>query len=117
MNTRKIVDIIFKLIGAKFYLDWLLFSNWSSKNPFYKWLYKSLPKENIIDVKTRINFAYVFGVIHLLFLLIDIVCHAFSFSDVVINIYPIIVNLYIGYRCWVVKQNRNFIKKIYGNSY
>lgn len=89
--------------GAKFFMDWILPTNWSSKNPIFRvlWLYYWRPK-GLISPKFRLVFAYVYGLIHITGLFTSVFITYFSWSDVFVNIYPIIVNVYIGYRCQTV---------------
>lgn len=108
--NRCYVFFIYKWIGAKFYFDWILPTNWSSKNPLFRvlWLYYWRKPMRILP-NNRLIFAYVYISIHTIFLSISIFTLTFGLSDVIVNIYPIIVNLYIGYRCKILINYRRVL--------
>jgi len=95
----------FILCGGKFYLEWLLPTNWSSKNPFIKSLHLKNNVENRYEIakslRSRLDFAYFAGTVHVfasLPMLFGINYWTFLLN-LFINIYPVIVQIYIGSRC------------------
>lgn len=73
-----------------------------------------MKKERLIGVKTRYELAKFTGGIHLLFLIIFI-CECFYFKkvtnsdiflNVLINLYPVFCQLYIGKRCLTVMRHK-----------
>lgn len=101
-------DILFILCGGKLYLDYILLTNEKSKNPLIKILFPKLNDWNW-RYKSRLKFAYTAGTAHVLFAIFMFTI-GLEFSviiiNILVNIYPIIVQLYIGVRCWKIIQGR-----------
>jgi hypothetical protein len=116
---------LFVFCGAKFYLDWILIDSPSTKNPVYKflfgWLYRNVYSE-CYGLKNGVGFrsvtAFFAAASHLFFLVKYIAAPPFEYPvrtfvfELLVNIYPIIVNTYVLVRCGSVllqKRKRNFI--------
>ena len=109
LHTRQgIINNIFILCGGKFYLDYLLLTNPTSKNPIIKLLFGWLKKSYVAkDYEGRYSLAIILIVVHLIFFTVFLIADKrVSFSNTLVNLYPIIVQLYIGYRCWILKKNK-----------
>jgi hypothetical protein len=98
----------FILCGGQFYLNWILPTNPTSKNPVIKLLYgwmKALYTAK--DVTNRYYCAIIYGSIHIIMgTLMFIDGRGFTIGNLLVNIYPIIVQVYIGVRCWRIKNFR-----------
>ena len=116
--TRKytLIDWLFVLCGGKFFFDWILPTNPSSKNPmWFMFKYGSKIKGDVCT--SRILMCYNLTIIHLSFaVLYTIFLNGFfTIENILINIYPIIVQLYIYYRCKTIQNfrtNQNFFTPI-----
>ena len=99
-TKNKIIHVFFIWSGAKFFMDWILPSNDSSKNPIFRvlWLYYWRHKKPI-SPQNRLNAAYIYASIHILGLFASIMLNKFGWADIFVNIYPIVINAYIGCRC------------------
>ena len=100
-----VINWLFVLCGGKLYLDWILITNPISRNPIIKLLYGWMRKAYTArDCNARYHSAYIYGGIHLVFMIIQIASGSmWSVDNMVVNVYPVIVQAYIGYRCYRVK--------------
>jgi hypothetical protein len=104
MFSRKIIAILYLVSGTKFYFEWLLITNPVSKNPaiklFWGWAKESYTAK---DPSTRLRLAWGLGLVHMWlgvgFAAID---GGIELTNLLVNFYPIFVQIYIGYRCWSV---------------
>lgn len=96
------------LIGGKFYFDWLLFTNPVSKNPLWKWFCKWAAIHQWYGPLYRLDSAYRLFNIHLaLFGWYYLADNAFSPWNILTNLYPMLVQVYIGGRCFKICQKQN----------
>jgi len=109
MKRLTIIDIIFILIGGKFYMDWLLPTNPSSKNILWRFIMKPL-KEGYTATKyeRRFSSCYVLITVHTIGFIIMIFSSSIL-SNILINVYPIIVNSYILIRLYKVIKHKKSI--------
>lgn len=100
-----IINWFFVLCGGKFYLDYILIINPTSRNPIIKLLYGWMRKDYTASNYTnRYYLSLVLGTVHLIgFIWYSIIGSIWSIENVLINTYPIIVQAYIGYRCYRIK--------------
>jgi len=105
-----IIDLIFILIGGKFFMDWLLPTNNSSKNIIWKTLVSIIKNSySAKDYKTRYKSCFGFISVH-------IVCFIWflftsdMLTNILCNIYPIIVNIYIALRLKKVLNHKKNIE-------
>ena len=106
--TRKytLVDWLFVLCGGKFFFDWILPTNPSSKNILW-FMFKYGPKMQGDVCTSRIEICYILIIIHIGFaVLFTFLNGFFTIGNILVNIYPIIVQLYIYYRCKTIKNFR-----------
>ena len=97
-----IMSYIFVLCGGNFYMNYILPTNPQSRNKLIRKLWGGYAFK---DPAVRYYFAYVYGTIHLIGLGINMVFGTFwGVSNILINLYPVIVQLYVGYRCWRIKD-------------
>lgn len=110
MKKEIVLKWLFILCGGKFYFDWLLITNPASKNILIKsWFDLDYFK----NVEQRLQTAYMFAGIHIVAALINLGFHNFfSLVNLFINLYPIIVQIYIGTRCYWVIQYKKHGKEI-----
>lgn len=96
-----VVRWFFIAIGGKFYMDWILPTNPTSKNKLIILLWGGKKRHCWTwDYKNRIKFCYIYGGIHIVFAILNAISGTFlSVGNILVNIYPIIVQLYIFYRC------------------
>lgn len=105
------VKLVFIACGGQFYLDWVLPTNWSSKNKVIKWLWRN--DQGFRSIGHRLDMCATFGWIHLPFLFISLpapVGSVLFWFNIFGNLYPSIVQLYIGYRLVRVKVVRYHTK-------
>jgi hypothetical protein len=98
----KIIDFLFVFSGTQLYLNWILPTNPQSKNPLYRLFYGKLRfKPYAKNYKDRLGLACGFIGIHTIAAIMYIIVgHDFlGWSNVLVNLYPILVNFYIGYQC------------------
>lgn len=95
----QMLEWFFILSGTKFYLNWILPTNPASKNPLFKkfWTGKLVN----FTPRRRIKFAYLYGGIHLVGVvpMYLVLGTFFSVPNVLINLYPIMVQIYVFIRC------------------
>lgn len=114
----KIIKILFIITGTKFYLDWILITNPTSKNPIIRFFYNSLKNEyTATNYKKRYNSCYVLGTIHVIFffLLFWLDGWTISLINLLVNVYPIFVQFFIGYRLRKIIKHKKSLNdfKIY----
>ena len=104
-----IINLLFILSGTKFYMDWILPTNPASKNPIIKFLISPLKFAYSVtnNLKGRFYQSFIFISIHLFFFVLYILQETGLLLNLLFNIYPIIINLYIAYR---IKLILNFRK-------
>lgn len=107
------IQYFFVLSGGQFYLKWILPTNPTSKNPIIKTLFgwaKFIYTGK--DVETRYTCAWIWGGVHIILgttMFVD--GRGFTINNLLINIYPIIVQMYIGIRCWRIKNFHKIVKQ------
>lgn len=106
-----IIKCIFIICGGRFYLNYILPTNPNSKNPIIKWLWGWAKADySGKDYKGRYFSSWLYFSIHLVGCIINFINGGiFSVANILVNIYPMIVQLWIGYRCLRVI---NFKKKL-----
>lgn len=99
---------VFLLIGSKFYLDWILPTNPMSKNKLIIRLFWGGKQRKLCrNYNERLIFAYIYMGIHVFFALLMLILNSFfTLSNILINIYPIFVQLYIIYRILKIKTRK-----------
>lgn len=110
LKNKTFIDLLFIICGGKFYLDYILPTNSQSKNPIVR-IFSSL-LEYDTDYKTRYISCYVFGGIHIVGLIAYFYMNISIILNILINIYPIVVQLYIGYRIVKIMKHKRKIKKL-----
>ncbi len=109
-----VVEHVFTYTGGRFYMDWLLLTNPKSKNPLIRaWAgSRRYPFQKSFAIlssvhsgrspRKRLCMAWVFGAGHLI---IGIVMYKYTphlwLLNAYINWYPVIVQIYVGYRCFL----------------
>jgi hypothetical protein len=108
-----VISWLFILSGGKLYLDYILITNPISKNPLIKFIYGwSREVYSAKNYKRRYITAYAYSGIHIVCLNINLITgNMWTLSNILVNLYPILVNIYIGYRCWRIKAYNGFNKK------
>jgi hypothetical protein len=116
MKIKNIPKLLFIYTGTKLFMDYILITNPISKNPLVKYIYGFMKKAyTATDYKERLIDAKILTVIHLLGIGIYILLDVNWIANIIFNVYPILVQLYIGYRCYkIIKfkecQRRNQIE-------
>lgn len=108
MTTKKFIHLVFILSGAKLYFNWILPTNPASKNPIIK---KIWGKQNytMCKYKSRLTNSYFSGVGHMAGVIVYIFIDMPLWTNILINIYPVIIQIYIGFRCFKIIQSRKKI--------
>ena len=106
----KILNFLFVITLGKFFLQWILPTNPQSRNPLWRILTKSIklnysatPK----NIKTRFFMAKILFIVHLSLAIISFILDDIKIapSNVLVNFYPMWVQVYIGLRCyWAIKK-------------
>lgn len=97
----------FILSGAKFYMDWLLVTNPISKNPIIKLLWGWTKKWYTgTKYEQRLHTAISCFTVHFVLGIIYYFIDCGFVTNMAVNVYPCIVNAWIGYRCWRIKKLR-----------
>lgn len=98
------MNTIFILIGGRFYFDYILPTNWSSKNPVYRFLWlRWLWSIKMYDPKLRLKLSFFYGSIHVVGAIANITTGTFmSWSNIMVNVYPVIVQIWIAHRCYKI---------------
>jgi hypothetical protein len=93
-------------------MNWILLTNPTSKNPLIRKIYGWNKKGYCgFHYENRLKMAYVYGTIHLIGAIsMTLLGDLFSLSNILVNLYPIIVQVYIGVRCWRIKNLRRTYK-------
>jgi len=108
----QIIKLIFIFSGAKIYMDWFLITNPVSKNPLIKFLYGRMKKYYTgINYKERLNMALMAGIAHAVMAIPVLIIDPKSLINLAANIYPAIIQMYIGYRCHLIIKHKDLIKK------
>ena len=106
-KISNILDYLFIICGGKFYLDYLLPTNPTSKFIVWrKFMELCKLKYDVIRLTNhRYHMAYGLGVIHITSCVMAYNNGSmWSIINILVNIYPIIVQIYIGIRCYKVIQ-------------
>lgn len=105
-----VIRWFFILCGGQLYLNWILPTNPMSKNPLIKFLWGWMKMAYCgRDYNGRYWKAYLYFTIHFIFCVVNFIDgQMFSLGNILVNIYPMIVQMWIGYRCWRVRR----IKKL-----
>lgn len=104
-----VLSKFFILCGGRLYMNWILPTNPASKNPLIRKVF-GWNKEAYcgFNYKTRLKFSYIYGIIHLIgAIALFLLGKFFSLENILVNLYPIIVQIYIGTRCWNIKKLRS----------
>lgn len=111
---RKIIDILFIITLSRFYLNWILITNPSSHNPVIKFVWGWCKDGyEAKKYKSRFNFALIAGITHLFFaIMMFCVGEGLTLTNLLVNIYPVMVQLYIGYRCYIIIKHKEIL--LYG---
>lgn len=97
----------FILSGAKLYMDWLLVTNPISKNPLIKLCWGWTKKWYTgTKYEQRLNTAISCFTVHFVLGIIYYFIDCGFVTNMAVNVYPCIVNAWIGYRCWRIKKLR-----------
>ena len=104
-TTISIITWIFVFCGGKFYLDYILITNPISNNILIRLLYGNMRQVYTANnINKRYKLSIKLALIHIIaFAINSYMGQMLSFSNILINIYPIIVQTYIGYKCWYLK--------------
>lgn len=103
----RIIRWFFILCGGKFYLNWILPTNPMSKNPLIILMWGGKKCNWWWKYNDRMTMCYVYGGIHLVFAGLNLAIGQFwSVGNILVNIYPIIVQCYIWSRVWRIKNLR-----------
>ena len=109
ITKMKILKLIFILTGCKFYFDYILPTNWASKNQLYRLYWDSFgERSNCLDCIDRIKFCYICGTIHLIGFL-SLIPSGHFIVNLLVNIYPIMIQIYIWLRCKRIINKRGII--------
>lgn len=103
----RVMRSAFCLLGGSIYMNWFLPTNWRSKNPLFKLFYFRKKQIGFIDYKERLQMAKTCFIIHLVLGIIYFLIKSPLWLNLWINLYPMLVQLYIGYRCWVIVKKRS----------
>lgn len=110
---RKIADFLFIATGTEFYMDWVLPTNPSSHNPFIRiFLIFLKPAYNFHQYRIRLGVAIAAFSMHSFFCILMLINPQTLFSlvsNLFVNIYPMMIQLYIGYRCICVIKEKKVI--------
>ena len=100
-----VISWLFLLSGGKIYLDYILITNPTSKNPLIKLIFGFMRKfYTANDVDARYFGAWSCGVIHFVFMIVyACIGSMWSVGNILVNVYPIIIQLYIGYRLYRIR--------------
>lgn len=97
----------FILCGGQFYLNWILPTNPMSKNRLINLMWGGKKCTWWWKYNNRIFFAMYMGVLHCVFAGLNLAFGTFwSPLNILVNLYPIIVQIYIGVRCYRIKNLR-----------
>ncbi len=103
-SKPNIIDWIFILSGGHFYMNWILPTNQQSKNKLIKRLWGGKGWYNAHD---RYKYVFIYSAIHLPFAIMNAIGGYFWHPlNILINLYPLLVQLYIGHRCWKIIQHK-----------
>lgn len=115
---QDLYSMLFILIGGKFYLNWMLITNPTSKNFLIRRFWKNNSIFRYSSIKDRYGACFALGGIHLLigtfFLFID---QGLLPGNVLTNLYPCLVQLYIGIRCHKILKSRQKSNALYKKSF
>lgn len=108
-DFNKVLNYFFIFTGTKLYFNYILPTNPVSKNPLFKalWGYRN---NEMLSCKSRIISAFIFGGIHILGFVTYIVNENNWCSNILINVYPVMVQICIGLKCYLVLAHRDKIK-------
>lgn len=117
----KILNFLFTITLGRFYFNWILPTNNSSKNPLFKFILSKLGLANDLysqggrlRAKDRIIATYISASIHIILVILYLDTHLVT--QMLVNIYPIWVQIYIGIRCWrIIKHKRKLHLNKFGN--
>lgn len=110
----KILHWLFVLSGGQFYLNWILPTNPSSKNPLINLIYGGRQHCWYGDYKVRLKACFMYGIIHIIGAILYFFINEFwTICNLAINIYPIIVQVYIGIRCYRIIILKKDMKILY----
>jgi hypothetical protein len=110
---KNLIKWLFILSGAKLYMDWILPTNPSSKNPLIKFIY-GWAKEAFVPfyIKNRIIQGLILMSGHTLFYLWYVLTNTSIINNLLFNVYPIIVQLYVISRLYPIMLNKRLYNKI-----
>lgn len=103
----------FTLIGGRIYLKWLLPTNPATNNPLFKLFYpKSIRRIYLRDgFDVRLAGCFVFGILHIIMGIWYTISDSsfFTMQNILGNVYPILVQIYVGLRCKQVLDKRQVV--------
>lgn len=108
MTKQRFLRMLFLVIGGKFYMDYILILNANSKvktwRDFCKFLNVTYGIRNN-KFRDRLILGIVLSIMSLFFLYMGLKDHpSITLMQILANIYPIIVQIYVGLRChWILK--------------
>lgn len=116
LNT--LITTIFYLLGGRFYMDWILITNDKSKNLFLRKFWEYMGVEYFKNVGNRFMLSIMLFTIHFVyngFFVWAHITHGVDWVNIVINllvnVYPMLVQIYIGFRCYRVIQHKNSLSQ------
>ena len=112
---NKILKLLFVITGGELYFKYILPTNPSSRNPINRWLCKRVGIDWSVSRKTayqRLYSAYLLIILHgIMFILTKLLSTTNStLINVLVNLYPVWVNVYIGYRCYSIEKTKKMLR-------
>lgn len=106
---NRIINWIFVFSGTNFYMNWILPTNPQSKNPVIKFCWFGFKFKN---AKNRFYCGIIYLCIHISGAIISYNTKImWTIENIFINLYPIIIQLYIGYKCIKIMKGQYLNKK------
>jgi hypothetical protein len=101
---KKIIDFLYVITFTKFYFNYLLITNPVSKNILIRFVYGGFKKDyGIKNKKSRCELSYMLIIVHsILFVFLFYIDTYISITNILVNFYPMLVNLYIAYRLRII---------------
>lgn len=117
-RLNSIIYIILYLLGGFIYLDWLLITNDQSKNPIIKVFWNLVGLRHFQNAYQRYVSAITLFFIHFTGNIVFMVLYAMYgmtcenvVLNLLVNVYPMLVQIYIGFRCYRVVLHRRALSK------
>jgi len=109
-TIQRTIKIIMMLSGCTLYMDWVLPTNPRSKNPVIRKL-MGRGKSSYLNCKDRLLFVVVYLTIHITFG-VSFYLSGSHIENIFLNIYPSMIQLWIGYRICVVLRHKHRIQNL-----